>query len=575
MPLFTEEQLLENIIKSKFNVDEEINILCCVNDLYVNPLINLMYSVRHFSSRRIKLYLLTTQISKKNIDLILKKMNYLGIKINIKEVVDMKKYENSIKGWSLEVYLKAFAFKLLPKILKKILYLDVDMLACNDVSMVYDINIENYLVGATYDIDMLGSNVFERRKILGIAHDYFNAGVLLLNLKEQRKKWTFAKVDKLISEVGCNYPTQDYLNILCEETDIKFLPFRVNFQAWWNVGEEVDIKTNNISFIHYITPQKPWIEKNFDYYSTRLFYECAKLTHLPDYCPAEYFEERLLENINKSKDNDKRINLLCCINDGFARPLINLMYSIRQYNDCQLNLYVLSTKLSQEYQAEIVAACKRININVEIKVCQLPEFYVGSDYWSLDMYLRILAFEYLPKNIDKILYMDSDMQAFNDIEEIYDMDIADYTLAARKEPWRFVDNNIKNSCANNNYDHDYFNSGVLLLNLKKIREIWTKEKIIELISTMKLIFPDQDVLNKLCSENEIYFMNDRYNCFHTRVMSNYDDVITDSPILMHYVGPEKPWTAEVVKYQQTFFFKSAKLTGIEEYITKGKNLNLI
>ena len=44
MPLFTEEQLLENIIKSKFTLEEEINLFCCLDDGYVNPTINLMYS---------------------------------------------------------------------------------------------------------------------------------------------------------------------------------------------------------------------------------------------------------------------------------------------------------------------------------------------------------------------------------------------------------------------------------------------------------------------------------------------------------------------------------------------------
>ena len=574
MSVFTEEQLLNNILQSKLSTNETVNILCCVNDEYVNSMINLMYSVRHFCNKKIKLFILTTHLSKKNNELILEQMDYLGINPNIEKVVDVKRFEKQLNGWSLEVYLKLYSFKILPGDVEKVLYLDADTLATDDIFKIYNIDIENYLIAATYDIDMLGTNVFERRKKFGISHDYFNAGVVLLNLKQQRKRWNIEEINDLIETVDCDYPTQDFLNILCEEKDVKFLPFRANFQTWGNIKEESDLKCGRVSIIHYITNQKPWITKNFSLYSTKLFYECAAMTHIPEFCPAEYFEERLIKNINKSKTNKKELNLLCCINDGFARPLVNLMYSIRQYNYCKINLYVLSTKLSPNLQEEIKLAGKKININVSIQVCQLPEFYIGSDYWSLDMYLRILAFEYLPKELDKILYMDSDMQAFNDIEEIFDMDISNHTIAARKEPWRFVDNNIKNSCANNNYDHEYFNSGVLLMNLKKIREIWTKEKIIELITTMKLIFPDQDVLNKLCCEKEIYFMNDRYNCFHTHMMTNYDEVIIDSPILMHYVGPEKPWTAETVKYQQTFFFKSAKLTGIEEYITKGKTLNL-
>ena len=64
MPIFTEGQLLSNIIKSKISVEEKLNILCCVNDNYAKQLINLMYLVRNFCDRRINLYVLSTSFSK-------------------------------------------------------------------------------------------------------------------------------------------------------------------------------------------------------------------------------------------------------------------------------------------------------------------------------------------------------------------------------------------------------------------------------------------------------------------------------------------------------------------------------
>ena len=574
--VFDKVRLLEKIVKSKYDEGEEINMLCCIDDSYVNPMINLMYSIRNFSSRKLCLFILTTNMSKETEKYLKEKLEYLEIETNIKRV-KLPKYDIHSSNWSLEVYLKVFAFEYLPEEIEKVLYLDADVIALSNVEYLYDTDISDKLLACSIDVDCNYPDVFNRRRGIGIMHDYFNAGVLLFNLKKQREKWKVNEIRQIIKEKELPYNDQDLLNYICEEKDIKFLPYRFNFQSWWELKEYNDILLINPVFVHYVNPHKPWVDRNMNEYSTRLFYECAALTNIPIYCPGEYFEYRLLENIEKSKKAkpESEINLLCCISENYTNPTINLMYSIRQYNADKLNLYVLSTDMGKEAIQTMQKAMDKLNITLNVGVKKLDGLSDGGvDYWSIDMYLRILAFEYLPKTVEKVLYLDADVQAFGDIAEIYKTNIEGYLLSARKEPWRFTFDRMKDSCRDNNITHDYFSSGVMLLNFKRIRAEWTIEKIFNTIKNTKLYFPDQDVLNVLCADEDICYMNDRFNYFDLYLMCTREDIINKLPVILHYVGGGKPWNVQTPNYEQTYFFKNARLTGIEEYIKKADEFNI-
>ncbi len=564
MPVFTESQLLEKILESKFSTEEPINLLCCVNDKFVNPMINLMYSIRHFCGSPINLYVLSTKLSDYSIDLINEKMKYLNISPTIK-VVSLPNYDTHSSKWSLDVYLKVFAFEFMPKEVDKVLYLDSDMLNLNNISNIYNFDINGKYLAASIDIDVNHSMVFGRRKKLGIKHDYFNSGMLILNLKKQREDWSYEKINKVIQNNELLYPDQDLFNMLCEEKDILFVPYKYNFQSWHMLVDEKCLEVFDPSIIHFICHRKPWIERYFEKPHVRLFYECAALTHLAEYCPGEYFKDRLEKNIEYSKNDEETINLLCCINDGYVNPMINLMYSIRQYNRNKIKLFVLSTNISEDSIESINKSMKYLNIETSVQICSLPELKTECSYWTVDMYLRVLSFKYLPKEMDKILYVDVDTLAMGDIAEVYKPDIQNYVLSARREPWRFEYDKIKNSCKDNNFDHDYFSSGVLLFNLKKIREVWSEEKIFSLIKSLKLYFPDQDLLNKLCSKDDVLFMPDNHNYYNVYLMKDYDEIRRTAPIILHYPGKNKPWNVKELNIHQKYFFKSAKLTNIKEY----------
>ena len=98
--------------------------------------------------------------------------------------------------------------------------------------------------------------------------------------------------------------------------------------------------------------------------------------------------------------------------------------------------------------------------------------------------LRLLA-DLIPQIPDKLLYLDIDIMIANDIKQLWDIDVTDYEYAAVKE---------KYGCWL--IRPDYFNAGMLLLNMARIRETGLLKKARELIRTKKLLFADQSAIFK-------------------------------------------------------------------------------
>lgn len=112
--------------------------------------------------------------------------------------------------------------------------------------------------------------------------------------------------------------------------------------------------------------------------------------------------------------------------------------------------------------------------------------------------LRLLA-DLIPEiTCDKLLYLDIDMMIADDLSELYNKDISDVEFLAVKEKygcWLIWP--------------DYFNAGMLLFNMKRIKETKLLEKARNLIRTKRMMFADQDAIYR--SKTKMRFLPRRYN----------------------------------------------------------------
>ena len=157
--------------------------------------------------------------------------------------------------------------------------------------------------------------------------------------------------------------------------------------------------------------------------------------------------------------------------------------------------------------------------------------------------LRLFIPEVLD-NINKVIYLDCDVIVTLDIAELWEIDLEDYPLAACPDPdfprslgLKYYIPKIKKL-----YHHllprtPYFNAGVLILNLKSMRE----NTLLSLFASKYLEkfpyapFSDQDVLNAYCKGKYIK-LDKKYNIFSNQVL---DTDIGDCCI--HYCSLKKPW----------------------------------
>jgi lipopolysaccharide biosynthesis glycosyltransferase len=166
------------------------------------------------------------------------------------------------------------------------------------------------------------------------------------------------------------------------------------------------------------------------------------------------------------------------------------------------------------------------------------------------MYYRLLAYKFLPADIDKILYLDPDILIINPIVELYDTQLFSYLYAAAyhnavpiKEINRF---RLKA------YEmEEYFNSGVLLMNLALQREKINEEDIYAFVTKHKnrLVLPDQDILNALYSKeikkiDEFKYNYDTRYYQYNKILSNGTvgmEYIMRNTSILHFCGKKKPW----------------------------------
>ena len=144
---------------------------------------------------------------------------------------------------------------------------------------------------------------------------------------------------------------------------------------------------------------------------------------------------------------------------------------------------------------------------------------------------RMCLHEQLPEDVDKVVYFDCDIIFERDIADLWNMELGDAWMIAAHDPERVWSSRKKKYYlgALGIEEDRYFNSGVLLMNLKALREASREENVFwhayregaPLFSTLKFTVFDQDLLNYMLSSDreKLKLVDSSYNyelCLHDR-----------------------------------------------------------
>ncbi len=182
-----------------------------------------------------------------------------GFEIRFIDISDrietIKSYFKNVYHFSIVTYYRLFIASLFPQY-DKIVYLDCDLVVTGDISELYNTELGENILGAVPDQYVGNTTEFRSyaEKAIGVDADrYFNAGVLVINLKEFRKNKIEEKFIELITKYNFDLldPDQAYLNYLCKDK-IQFLP------NGWNKEPMPLPCEGEKNIVHYALYKKPW-----------------------------------------------------------------------------------------------------------------------------------------------------------------------------------------------------------------------------------------------------------------------------------------------------------------------------
>ena len=222
------------------------------------------------------------------------------------------------------------------------------------------------------------------------------------------------------------------------------------------------------------------------------------------------------------QNNKPIIPIFFASDDNYVPFLAVTLQSLEQNADSNYHydIKILNAdNISVENKFKILAEFEKDGFDIEfVDVTPFIETMSSKlhtrDYYSKSTYYRLLIPNMYPE-FDKALYLDCDIAINNSISELFNTDIDDnYVGAIPDQSVLYMSDEFKDYVENrvgvDSFKH-YFNAGILVMNLKKLREIDFENKFIQLLTSVKFdVAQDQDYLNAIC-KGHVKFIDETWN----------------------------------------------------------------
>lgn len=249
----------------------------------------------------------------------------------------------------------------------------------------------------------------------------------------------------------------------------------------------------------------------------------------------------------------KTVNLFFSCDDTYLPFLAVTLTSIRENRDKSRRYVVriLNTGLTPENRQRLQTLAEENfllePVDISLTVERFARQLHTRDYYSKSTYYRLFIPELFPE-LDKALYLDCDIVVTGDISRLFDRELGsdlvgavpDSMVIAIKPLSQYARKRLQVRPEN------YFNAGVLLMNLEQMRKIRFTDTFLRLLQTVTFrVAQDQDYLNVLC-KGRVTYLGFEWNTMPGSIR-------TDAPRLIHYNLDCKPWQRDDVAYSDVFW----------------------
>ncbi|MDY0193866.1 MAG: glycosyltransferase family 8 protein [Aliarcobacter butzleri] len=251
---------------------------------------------------------------------------------------------------------------------------------------------------------------------------------------------------------------------------------------------------------------------------------------------------------------------------------IGRIFLVQDINQGNKKLEKTIDYLEQKYNIKI----EKLSLDSKI----LESFKI-THHISKATYFRLLLSEILPKDVDSVMFLDSDIVINGSLDDILELDflrednihisyqdgINDKTYSSNYEYYIFA--------VNYKFDEDelsrlrrigfegnkYFNAGIMYINLKKWRNENISKTLIDNATKYNehLVWWDQDVLN-ITFDKEWGELDFKFNAFG---LNEKDD--SKNYKIIHYIGSSKPWHFRNKHPYKHLYWKYLRMTPFKRY----------
>lgn len=269
---------------------EEINLLFTLDNRYVPQLQILLTSLQiNNPDEKFKIYVMHKSLSEESIQKIqaqCQMYQYVFYPILVDNALFVHAPASS--QYPHEMYYRMLASHLLPQNVKKVIYLDPDILIINPIRPLWETDLNGYLFAAAAHSGKTELVHSVNRVRLKTQHDYYNSGVLLMNLEKGRKEIIPEQLFSYANEHSAELllPDQDMLNSLFGAKTLPLDDVIWNYDARDYKGyyicsnglHDLDWVISNTAILHFCGKSKPW-KKGYLYRFGLLYKHYTQLTN--------------------------------------------------------------------------------------------------------------------------------------------------------------------------------------------------------------------------------------------------------------------------------------------------------
>lgn len=254
---------------------------------------------------------------------------------------------------------------------------------------------------------------------------------------------------------------------------------------------------------------------------------------------------------------NNEIPIFFAVDDGYCPFLAVAIQSL--IDNCSEEytylIKILHTDIREENKKKI-AKYERRNVDIEFVdlnyyIKKVKDKLYTRDYYSKTTYFRLFLPNLYPQ-YDKALYLDSDIVILDDIARLYNIDMGDNLVAAAPDDviqtYPVFQTYVEKVVGVADY-RNYFNAGILLMNLHQLRRFKFQEKFLYLLDRIKFsVAQDQDYLNRMC-KGRVKLFEKEWN----RMPIANAGIKPENVKLVHYNLAFKPWHFEDILYKEFFW----------------------